>query len=85
MFKGMFRYLATISAAAVLALTLAACGGDEPKPTDDKDKKKDPVEVKDDAKKDAKADPKEDAKEVAYKCTKCSETKNAASGAPAPS
>ena len=75
MFKGTFRYLASICTAAVLALTLAACGGDTPEPAKEKETPKtvEPGKATD------------GAKEVSYKCAKCSKVKSLAVGAKAPS
>ena len=75
MFKGTIRYLVSACTAAVLALTLTACGGDTPAPVKEKETPKTVEPAKE----------KDGAKEVSYKCAKCAKTKTAAVGAKAPS
>ena len=74
MCKGTFRHLMSICTAALLAMTLAACGNDTPAPVE----KTAPETVEP-----AKAT--EDAKEVAYKCAKCNKVASLAVSAKPPS
>ena len=69
MMSGPFRSLTAILTAAVLALTLAACGSDTPEPP----KPEETPKVT------------EDAKEVSYKCAKCSDVKSLSVSAKPPS
>ena len=75
MYRSTFRVLTSLCVAAVLALTLAACGGDEEaEPT------KPPAEKVEESTK-----PVEVATEVTYSCSHCLKGKKVASDAPAPS
>ena len=77
MYRSTFRVLTSLCAAAVLALTLAACGGeDAAEPTKPPPEEATPAEG---------SKPVEVAAEVAYSCAKCNKVEKVASAAAAPS
>ena len=84
MYRKLARVIGSVAAAALLAMSLSACGGgDAPEPKMEEPKKEEPK--KEEPKKESDAG---GAKEVTYKCAmgdKCSKpAKTAAAGAAAP-
>ena len=73
MFKGTLRILLSVCTAAMLTLTLAACGGDTPEPP-----KEETPKTEEPAKTEAAPE------EVSYKCAKCAKTAKLAAGKAAP-